>query len=274
MLILEPDLGRPREATGTEALTAVSDHGYYRGEEILACEQAGITTHLAKPQTSGNQAKGLFGKRDFRYLPEEDACRCPAVERLIWRYRSVEDGKTLDTDWSSACPGCAMHTQCTTGEQRRVRRWEHEAVLEAVQARLDAEPETMRLRRQTRGASVRDHQGMDGLNPLPHQDPAEGAHRDEPARARLQPQASHQHPRNQTAAEGNEGLRQAFFAPNRPLQRFPGLPSSSLSGSRASAMPDRRVLSLAGDLVMPASGFVAAYSKDSKKDSTERQNSP
>lgn len=149
MLILEPDLGRPREATGTEALTAVSDHGYYRGEEILACEQAGITTHLAKPQTSGNQAKGLFGKRDFRYLPEEDACRCPAVERLIWRYRSVEDGKTLDTDWSSACPGCAMHTQCTTGEQRRVRRWEHEAVLEAVQARLDAEPETMRLRRQT-----------------------------------------------------------------------------------------------------------------------------
>ena len=149
MLILEPDLGRPREATGTEALTAVSDHGYYRGEEILACEQAGITTHLAKPQTSGNQAKGLFGKRDFRYLPEEDACRCPAVERLIWRYRSVEDGKTLDTDWSSACPGCAMHTQCTTGEQRRVRRWEHEAVLEAVQACLDAEPETMHLRRQT-----------------------------------------------------------------------------------------------------------------------------
>jgi superfamily II RNA helicase len=64
---------KAREAMGSEELTAVADRGYDKGEEILACEQAGITTYLPKPQTSGNQAKGLFGKRDFRYLPEEDA---------------------------------------------------------------------------------------------------------------------------------------------------------------------------------------------------------
>ena len=39
----------------------VTDRGYCKGEEILACEEAGITTYLPKPQTSGNLAKGRFG---------------------------------------------------------------------------------------------------------------------------------------------------------------------------------------------------------------------
>jgi len=138
-----------REALATKDLTVVADRGYDKGEEILACEEAGITTDLPKPQTSGNQAKGLFRREDFRYVPEADAYRCPAGERLIWRYRRVEDAKTLDTYWSSACPRCALKSRCTPGAQRRIRRWEHEAVLETVQARLDREPEKMRLRRQT-----------------------------------------------------------------------------------------------------------------------------
>jgi len=138
-----------REALATKDLTVVADRGYDKGEEILACEEAGITTYLPKPQTSGNQAKGLFRREDFRYVPEADAYRCPAGERLIWRYRRVEDAKTLDTYWSSACPRCALKSRCTPGAQRRIRRWEHEAVLETVQARLDREPEKMRLRRQT-----------------------------------------------------------------------------------------------------------------------------
>jgi hypothetical protein len=141
--------GKAREAMGEDRLTAVADRGYYKGEEILACEEAGITTYLPKPQTSGNQAKGLFGKRDFRYLPDEDAYQCPAGQRLPWRMTTQEHGQTHHRYWSSACPGCALKARCTTGKERRVTRWEHEAVLEAVQARLDAEPETMRLRRQT-----------------------------------------------------------------------------------------------------------------------------
>jgi transposase len=140
---------RAREAIGSETLTAVADRGYYKGEEILACEEAGIAVVLPKPQTSGNQAKGLFGKRDFRYLPEENAYRCPAGERLPWRMTTQENGQTLHRYWSSACPGCRLKERCTSGKERRVTRWEHEAVLDRVQARLDRAPETMRLRRQT-----------------------------------------------------------------------------------------------------------------------------
>ncbi len=51
--------------------------------------------------------------------------------------------------WSSACPGCAIRDRCTTGKERRITRWEHEEVLEAVQKRLDEHPEKMRLRRET-----------------------------------------------------------------------------------------------------------------------------
>jgi transposase len=140
--------GQACEAVGTKTLTAVAARGHYHGEQILACEQDGITAVLPKPQTSGNQAKG-FGKRDFRDLPEEDAYQCPAGERLLRRMTTQEHGQTDHRYWNSACPNCALKARCTTGKERRVTRWEHEAVLEAVQARLDAEPETMRLRRQT-----------------------------------------------------------------------------------------------------------------------------
>jgi transposase len=69
-----------------DELDAVADRGYYKGEEILACETAGITVTLPKPQTSGSKADGRFGKQDFRYIPEEDVYLCPAGERLIWRF--------------------------------------------------------------------------------------------------------------------------------------------------------------------------------------------
>lgn len=146
---LHPMAEQTREAMATKDLSVVADRGYYTGEEILACETAGITTYLPKPQTSGNQAKGLFRREDFRYLREADEYRCPAGECVIWRYRSVDDAKTLDTYWSAACPRCALKRRCTPGAQRRIRRWEHEAVLERVQERLDREPEKMRRRRQT-----------------------------------------------------------------------------------------------------------------------------
>ncbi|MEL0584027.1 MAG: IS1182 family transposase [Candidatus Thiodiazotropha sp. (ex. Lucinoma kazani)] len=138
-----------REAMNTEELLAVADRGYYKGEEILACEDSGIKTVLPKPKTSNNQAKGFFGRSDFRFLPEDNEYICPAGECLIWRMTSQEKGRILHRYWSSSCKTCSMKSQCTTGKERRVIRWEHEAVLEAVQARLDREPETMRLRRQT-----------------------------------------------------------------------------------------------------------------------------
>jgi hypothetical protein len=126
--------GKAREAIGRNKLTAVADRGYYKGEEILACEEAGIITYLPKPQTSGNQAKGLFGKRDFRYLPEQDVYRCPAGEHLTRRTTTHERGQIFYRYWSSNCRGCALKSRCTPGKERRVTRWEHEAVLEAMGA--------------------------------------------------------------------------------------------------------------------------------------------
>ena len=137
------------EAIGAKKLTAIADRGYYKGEEILACDQAGITALAPKSLTSNNKAKGLFDKSAFIYLADKDEYRCPANQQLIKRYTSIEDGKTLHTYWSSACRDCALKAQCTPSEQRRVKRWEHEAVLDAMQVRLDNAPDTMRVRKQT-----------------------------------------------------------------------------------------------------------------------------
>jgi len=109
----------------------------------------GVTAFVPRPLTSGAKAKGRFGKPDFVYLEQENVYRCPAGEDLIYRYTSVEDGLTLHSYWSSNCQTCALHDQCTTGKERRVRRWEHEAVVEAMERRLDRTPEAMRIRRQT-----------------------------------------------------------------------------------------------------------------------------
>ncbi|MFU1519706.1 IS1182 family transposase [Vreelandella alkaliphila] len=138
-----------REATGIKELKVVADRGYFKGEEILACHKEGITTYLPKPMTSPNQAKGFFPRDAFRYLLESNEYSCPAGQRLIWRYETIEKAMKLHTYWSSACASCAMKEKCTTGKQRRIKRWEHEDVLEAAQSRLDWNPEMMRLRRQT-----------------------------------------------------------------------------------------------------------------------------
>ena len=146
---LYPMSKQAKEVIGVDQLEVVADRGYFKGEEILACDKAGITTYLPKPQTSANWAKGRFSKRDFIYVAEDDEYQCPAGERLIWRFQAEENGLTVHKYWSSACPRCAIKSQCTPSPYRRVTRWEHEAVLEAVEARLDKEPERMRVRRQT-----------------------------------------------------------------------------------------------------------------------------
>jgi transposase len=132
-----------------EKLEAVADRGYFNGEEILACEEADITVTLPKPMTSGAKAEGRFGKQDFVYLPEEDVYRCPAGERLKYYFTAEEHGQRLRRYWTNACRTCALKDKCTTGPQRRVTRWEHEHVLEAVQRRLDQNPRAMRVRRET-----------------------------------------------------------------------------------------------------------------------------
>jgi transposase len=132
-----------------EALEAVADRGYYNGEEIIACDRAGVTVTLPKPMTSGAKSEGRFGKQDFAYLPDEDVYRCPANEKLSYRYTNIENGQTLRRYWTNGCGNCALKELCTTGKERRITRHEDEHVLEAVQRRLDSNPQAMRQRRET-----------------------------------------------------------------------------------------------------------------------------
>jgi len=138
-----------QEATGNNALTVVADRGYFKGEDILACEQGGMMPYVPKPLTSGAKAEGRFGKQDFVYVTEDNTYRCPAGESLTWRFASVEHGMVLHSYWTTQCESCVFKAQCTTGKERRIKRWEHEAVLDAMQQRLDQAPDIMRIRRQT-----------------------------------------------------------------------------------------------------------------------------
>ncbi len=138
-----------KQATGHKKLSIVADRGYYNSTEIKACEDADIKTYLPKNETSSNQAKGFFGKRDFIYNPEKDEYLCPGSEIAGYRFSCEEKGKIIRRYWSSACPTCPIKSQCTTGKNRRICRWEHEAVLDRVEERTEHEPERMAARRNT-----------------------------------------------------------------------------------------------------------------------------
>jgi len=144
---LSPMAGQAKAAMGVDKLEVLADRGYFDGEEVMACEAIGVTPYVPKPLTSGAKADGRFGKQDFAYVPDEDVYRCPAGERLIWRFASVEAGLVVHRYWSSNCGACRLKPQCTPSPSRRISRWEHEAVIEAMQERLDRRSDAMRRRR-------------------------------------------------------------------------------------------------------------------------------
>jgi transposase len=146
---LAPMAAAAREAMGKTKLQAVADRGYYSAPQIKACDDAGIAAVLPQPMTSNAKAEGRFDKSDFIYIAKDDEYQCPAGQRAIYRFTREEHGLQLRRYWSSACPQCPIKAQCTPSNYRRISRWEHEAVLEAVQRRLDRQPKAMTLRRRT-----------------------------------------------------------------------------------------------------------------------------
>ena len=138
-----------KDVLEADKLDVVADRGYYNGNEIRSCEQAGIDAYLPKPATSPNKAKGQFDRSAFRYIEADDEYECPAGERLTYRFTRTEAGKEIRRYWTSACTHCAIKAQCTSGDYRRVSRWVHADVLERAQQRLDERPEIMRMRRAT-----------------------------------------------------------------------------------------------------------------------------
>ncbi|NOD64913.1 MULTISPECIES: IS1182 family transposase [Ruegeria] len=138
-----------RDAMALDRIEAIADKGYYKSEEILACEEAGISVVVPKPQTSNAGARGQFDKADFAYDAENDVYICPAGEQLSYRFTGPQDGKAIRVYWSSNCESCVIKDKCTTSKQRRIRRWEHEDVLERVQHRLDQDPTQLAVRSMT-----------------------------------------------------------------------------------------------------------------------------
>jgi len=146
---LSPMAKQTKDVLEVDELDVVADRGYFSGSEILACDEADITVTLPKPMTSGSRSKGRFVKADFRYLADEDVYICPAGERLKYYFTNEEKGLRLRRYWTNACQDCTIKQACTTNKMRRIARWEHEEVLEAVQRRLDENPQAMRQRRET-----------------------------------------------------------------------------------------------------------------------------
>ena len=147
--LLSPMAKKAKAAMGAEKIDVLADRGYFSGEEILACEAVGATPYVPKPYTSGAKAAGRFGKDDFIYIASEDAYRCPAGETLTYRFTAVEKGQTLHVYWTTKCEGCALKEHCTISDFRRVKRWEHEAVIDAMLQRLEDAPDSMSIRRRT-----------------------------------------------------------------------------------------------------------------------------
>jgi hypothetical protein len=138
-----------RDALEAEEIEVLADKGYFYSEEIAACEDAGIDVYVPKRATSNARAQGRFDKDDFIYDREHDRYVCPAGQQLTRRTMCEEDGRVIHVYWTNTCGDCPLKSDCTTGKERRVRRWEREDVLERAQARLDGKPDAMQLRRET-----------------------------------------------------------------------------------------------------------------------------
>jgi len=139
-----------KEMLGQAEIEVVADMGYYSHEELKKCEDAGIRAYVSKPMVSKNTARGLFGKEKFTYEPQANCYLCPQGERLTFRFESREQKqKKFRYYWTTACLNCPIKAQCTTNRKfRRIKRWEHEAIVERVQQRVLAHPTIMKLRQQ------------------------------------------------------------------------------------------------------------------------------
>jgi transposase len=137
-----------KTALDAKTLTVVADPGYYKGEEIVACKKKGIQALVPKVDTSGKRAKGQYTRSEFRYDADQDEYVCPAEERMPYKFTTEEKGKKLRVYMTFKCPDCPLKAQCTTGKERRIRRWVDEHWLEAAAADLQKHPEAMRQRKQ------------------------------------------------------------------------------------------------------------------------------
>jgi len=138
---------RAKKALNAKALTVVADAGYYEGQAIADCYGAQITALVPKTDTTNRKVKGQYTKADFTYDAKRNEYVCPAGERLTYRFDSVESGKTLRVYMRYGCSSCALQKRCTTAAEKRLKRWEHEDILDNAEIELKKNPLAMRQRK-------------------------------------------------------------------------------------------------------------------------------
>jgi hypothetical protein len=138
-----------REILGVETIDVVADRGYFKSEDIEACEKAGLTPFVPRPQRGSSASRGFFRKDEFRYDPEQDAYICPAVKSLTpIRHGRLRDLKKIDYGNPKACRDCPLRARCTN-DVRSVSRLENEDALDRMAERLKARPGILDRRRET-----------------------------------------------------------------------------------------------------------------------------
>ena len=145
---LAPMALKAQQATGCEEVTALADRGYFNGEQVLACEGTGVLPCVPKTVWPGE--RGLFTRQDFIYDAENDHYTCPAGAKLT--RGAVRSDRKDDIDHYrhlTACFTCPLKPRCTPDKLKRLKRWQHEGVLDKMQARLERMPDAMVVRRQT-----------------------------------------------------------------------------------------------------------------------------
>jgi transposase len=147
---LYPMAQRTQQILGQKELQVVTDMGYYNHEQLKQCEEAGITAYVSKPLVSKNTSRGLWGKEKFVYEADGDFYRCPAGERLTFRFQSKErKQKRFRYYWTTACLSCPIKASCTTNKKfRRIKRWEYEEIAERTEERVRANPQVMKQRKE------------------------------------------------------------------------------------------------------------------------------
>jgi transposase len=139
-----------RDILDVEKIDVVADKGYFKTEDIVACETAGLTPHVPRPQRGSSVSNGFFRKDEFRYDAEHDAYVCPGGQELRpIREAQLREMRKIDYANPAACRNCPLRPRCTNAKYRAVSRLENEDVLDRMAERLKARPELLDRRRET-----------------------------------------------------------------------------------------------------------------------------
>jgi len=126
----------------------LADAGYYNASEVSRCVERGLTPFIPKADTSANTARGLYGKSRFQYDGAKDVYVCPAGSALTYRFATYELGRELRYYRASNCKQCALKSRCTRNKANRtITREENEHLMEAMAARMKAQPGKFKLRK-------------------------------------------------------------------------------------------------------------------------------